>query len=754
MPNSAKAKHVKNGESSSVLVRDALLKTQRIVYDTAGPLVLRTVAERIANLARNAVVDSSLTGEGPGALRIAIGTPISQPGAWMYFRIDETGSGTMSASHDHWLYALSSLVARNWLTRGIRDFENGFQCKPSFTWMRNLSDFFVGSLRRARRFDKREFVRQLAEQGFSHLTINGLGVDRPFESGPPGDVYSWFYDYSPDIDQFVEGPLTREYYPADYLQANLNNLKHNALLARRCGLTPGLHMNSPRSMPDDVWNRFGFLRGARVDHPRESFRPRYTLAMAHPTVQAHYRELVKRIMAEVPELGFIHLWTNDSGAGFEFVSSLYAGRNGGPYLIREWKDDEEIARKAASNVLTYYRLIAEEARSVNPDFRLVCDLGPFFAERKFIVPELGNGIDAGEFAFFESKELEREQETLTQVGAMIHMKLDVSDNNVIGVPSPWLVYERLIHALKNGTQALLLGANPASLAPYDVNNEVVRCVQLRIRQTIEEIVEDVAERFVGTEHCQALINIWKLSDTAVRSFPAGVPMSTFGFPWFRLWVRPFVPNIDAIPETERSYYERFLLATFNNPARVDLNNDMMWNFLTAEEAGQKKSIFDEQVVPPLIRAIELCRDRLVSISSGVREHRVFNDLCDRLNVYRCFCTTMRNTMAWTEGVHGYLGEKANEMREQYRELARAMVESEIENVKNLLTIWNAGGAEVIPVSEVGESLHVYGENFGELLQKKIALMEQHKNDEPYIDPDYMWRMPLTFTKESKDELPC
>ncbi len=727
-----------------MLVRDALLRTRSVVYDVNGPMVLRTVVERMASTASNAVVDSLRVGDGSGVLRISIGTPVNHPCAWMYFQIDAAGSGTLSASHPHWLYALSTLATGDWLTCGIQEFEKGIRIEPAFPWLRNLSDFFVGSLRSARAFNKEEFVRQLAGQGFSHVTINGLGGDRPFESGPPGDVYSWFYDYSPDLDQFVEGPLTRGYYPSDYLQANLNNLKHNALLAQTYGLTPGLHINSPRSMPDEFWHRYGFLRGARVDHPRESFRPRYTLALAHPAVQAHYRALVKSIMAEVPELGFIHLWTNDSGAGFEFVSSLYAGRNGGPYLIREWKDDEEIARKAASNVMAYYRLITEEAKNVNPRFHLICDLGPFYDERKFIVPELGNGIDAGEFAHFEQKEMDREQEALARIGAMTHVKFDVSDNNVIGVPFPWIVYERLTGALKHGAQGLLLGANPVSLAPYDVNNEVVRYVQLRLKNSIEEIVEAVAQRLVGTAHCQALVSIWKLSDSAVRSFPAGVPMSSFGFPWFRLWVRPFVPNIDAIPEAERAYYERFLLATFNNPARVDLNNDMMWNFLSVDEAARKKSTFDEQVIPFVNSAIEKCTEQLVNVFAGSRERGVLKDLLDRLRVYRCFCTTMRNTMAWTEGVHGYIDAETEVNRERYRGMTRSMVESEIENANFLLTIWNEGGTEAIPISRSGETLHIYGENFGELLKKKIALMEHHKNDEPRIDPDYMWRMPSTF----------
>jgi len=169
-------------------------------------------------------------------------------------------------------------------------------------WLRNLSDFFVGSLRHARHFDRESYVEQLADQGFTHVTVNGLGVERPFEKGPPGDVYSWFYDYSPDLDQFVSSPLIDGIYPREYLSDNLAFLKANAALAVKHGLVPGLHINSPRSMPEQFWKRYPFLRGARVDHPRESFLPRYTLAMSHPAVQEHYRILVRRLLNEIPEL--------------------------------------------------------------------------------------------------------------------------------------------------------------------------------------------------------------------------------------------------------------------------------------------------------------------------------------------------------------------------------------------------------------------------------------------------------------------
>lgn len=609
-----------------------------------------------------------------------------------------------------------------------------------FLWMRNLSDYLVGSLRGARKFEPEDYMRQLAEQAFTHVTINGLGTDRPHETGPPGDVYFWFYDYSPDLDQFVDSSLIKGFYPREYLQKNLETLKRNAELARRFGLVPGLHINSPRSMPQEFWQKYPYLRGARIDHPRESFLPRYTLAMAHPVVQQHYRELMRNLLNEVPDIGFIHVWTNDSGAGFEFTSSLYAGRNGGPYLIREWKSDEEIERKAAENVLTYYRLLRDEGRAHNPEFRVICDLGPFYKERRTIVRGLGGGIDAGSFGYFEGPAWRDEERLLRAAGAWNHRKVDVADNNIPGFPFPGLVYDRLMDVLRRGDRWILTATTPRTIAPFDINAEVLKAIQQQGAVALGDILQDTAVRWAGLDRAERLVSYWKLADRAVRAYPSGIPYSTFGFPWFRLWVRPFVPNIDAIPEAERAYYERYLIATFNNPTRIDLNNDMMWNFLTVREAGAKKRTIDAKVLPPL-------RSILHSLQKDVEKvpGDVFEDLEVRIRAAHAFYTTMRNVTAWIEGVHGYLEAGSAREKERYREVVREMIDRELANAKDLLDLWRTSSVEFIPIAREGESLHIYGTNFGDLLAKKIALMERHRDDEPYIDAHYMWRMPPQTT---------
>jgi hypothetical protein len=70
-----------------------------------------------------------------------------------------------------------------------------------------------------------------------------------------------------------------------------------------------------------------------------------------------------------------------------------------------------------------------------------------------------------------------------------------------------------------------------------------------------------------------------------------------------------------------------------------------------------------------------------------------------------------------------------------------MVLQDKENTKELLELWETSPVEFMIVSEVGETTLIYGENFGDHLRRKLELIEGHENDEPYIDPNFQWRVP-------------
>ena len=181
---------------------------------------------------------------------------------------------------------------------------------------------------------------ELARIGCSHVVVNEMASRFAYERGPHGEIYYRFYDYLPDLDQYVESKPNAGTYPAEHLQPNLSRLQFMARTAAKYGLVPGFYAAHPRSVPESLLQRYP---------------------------------------------------SHDSGSGFEYTASLYPGRNVGPYVVREWRPAAEIAEKAARNVIRYWRGLRDAARQVRPDFVLIAGLKNIAEEQGPIL----DGIDAG-----------------------------------------------------------------------------------------------------------------------------------------------------------------------------------------------------------------------------------------------------------------------------------------------------------------------------------------------------------------------
>jgi len=772
-------------------IREALKKTKAIEYFTAGSAVNKTVAEFLkANLAVDSRVSACrqpATEESNGVLRISIATEgfLEHPSKrgilvptdreWIYFRIDEHGGGELCSSRPNYLYALACIVREDWADHDVEAFKNGKVLTVTFREERTLYDLFLTQhARTIQRFDREEHIRHLARLGFTSIEVNALASPVPIETGPKYEVYPRFYTYCPALDQFVESRLNRGTYPADYIQANLNRLKSNAALATKYGLTPGLLCFEPRSVPDHLLDRYPMLRGARVDHPMRSFKPRYNLSVAHPVVREHYAEMMVNLMNEVPELGFISIWSNDSGAGFEYTSSLYVGRNGGGYVIREWKSDTEIAEAAALNLVRFLRLLRDAGRKVNPDFRTMIRLEAFATERTYIDRELGDGVDV-EVGTLLSKgwDVPYKHPTYDDIpelgGTLYHYRFDKKEAEkirvyaskecrtwvahslgtflnfepLLGVPFPWLAYEKMRDMADVGVEYACQygGAVPSSKTPWNINQEVFRTFQFDRTRPIDTIVNEIATRWVGKDLAGSLVKAWQLTDNYIRTWPLPVMIYNTWSVWYRLWIRPIIPNIEAIPEREREYYEDYLLATPHNRTRVDFRWDVGFDLISKERAWQTLERIDGRGWGLLDEAIQLLDAAFNDLPDGDARRACFLDQRDRLRALRIWFRTQRNVTAWIAGVHGYLEASEDATREKCRSLLRDMVLQEKQNTKDLLELWETSPVEWMIVSDVGETTLIYGENFGDHLRRKLELIEGHENDEPYIDPDFQWRVP-------------
>jgi hypothetical protein len=767
-------------------LRQMLFQAKAIHYTSSKCKVERTVAEELRYvLSPNAALHVSPQLDAPaGTVRIAVIDEASQwkhihPGLdqqrnWMLARVKKGAGVELLVSSPHLLYGLICRVKDEWSSREVNEFADGKTLFTTFNHVRPLYDLFLTQhARTVRNFDREEYFKTMARLGFFHAEVNGLAFAVPIETGPKGEVYPRFYTYCPALDQFVASRLNEGIYADDYLQANLNNLKANAELAEKYGLTPGIVCFEPRSVPEALIQRYPMLRGARVDHPIRSFQPRYNLSIGHPVVREHYAEMLQNLMQEVPSLDYLSIWSNDSGAGFEYTNSLYVGRNGGGYVIREWKGDKEIAEAAAANLVRFLRVLRDAGRKINPKFRTLIRLEPFTAEHDYIWEQLEDGIDV-EVSSLQTKgwSLSYKHPKYAEVpeihGMNVYRKFDAkekplmqelrrrgaetdvvftpgilwSHEPLIGIPFPYLVHEKLVDmsAQEVKTVCALGGATPPSFAPYNINQELVRVFQIDRQLDLNAFLHQQAAAWAGENLAGDLVKVWRHVDEAFRCFPIPVWIYAAWSVWYRLFVRPIIPNIEAISEEDRAYYEKFLLAPPHNRCRVDFRYDVGFDLMEPARARSAVQHMDEELFPQIDTAIALV-DGMFALAKTDSAAACLTDQFDRLRALRCWFRTQRNVTAWIAGVHGYLESDDDKVKHDCRILLRQMVLDEIENTKALLDLWEIAATNWMIISEVGETTFIYYKNFGELLQRKIELMTGHENDEPYVDPNFQWRVP-------------
>jgi hypothetical protein len=644
-----------------------------------------------------------------------------------------------------------------------------------FSVEKSTFDLFLTQYARLiRDFDREIYIREYARLGFTHIEVNALAFTFPWEKGVPGEFYPDFYTYCPALDQFVSSRLNQGIYPQDYLANNLKRLKENARLAVKYGLVPGLLCFEPRSVPDAFFEKYPTLRGARVDHPFRSFKPRYNMSIAHPVVRKHYQELLVKLMKEVPQLGYMTIWSNDSGAGFEHTRSLYVGRNGGAYLIREWKEDDAIARTAASNIVRFFTLMRDAGTRVNPEFRVVTRLESFYGERDHLWPLLGDQVDVEGNSLlvrgWESNYSHPRYPDVPVLGSAYHNTLaddeqdamkELNSRNsasyfyhsfashtnhepLLGIPFPWLSYEKLqaFASLGVRTIAHVGGIQPPDKVPYAVNQEIFRLFQLDPSLDIEEAVKKVSLRYVGPDYADDLVRGWRSVEQAIRAF---LPLSIYthyGVVWQRLFVRPLVPDIESIPESERAYYESQMCTSIHNPNRIDLARDVLFELISKDYARMAFSRIDENVWAPMDSAVRLFEEKLAKTrdAGDIGARKVFVDQYFRARALKCLFATLRNTAVWIYAVHEYLDSDEADTRADCRKLLDEMMDRELKNCAELIEIWKQAPIEWMIVSGAEETPFIYAGNFPELVAKKMSLMEKYRGDEPAIDPDYMFHL--------------
>ena len=755
----------------------AALNIRSVTYPAAGQPVEQTAAEELARFAGVFATAATRPGKGVNvalAIRKWARIPgLPATGTWVWLRITDAGAGEIIASEPAYLFAAVRLLANGLTNVSRAKLERGLLIKAAFDLNRPISDAALTQYwRTARNFDPEQYIATLAESGFTHLEVNGLQAHMPFEDTVQSEYYPQFYTYSPGFNHFIDTPLTQGLWPVHYLEANLNNLVKLAGLGRKYGLKPGVCMFEPRTLPERFFTRYPTLRGARVDHPFRSRLPRYCLAQDHPVTKQHYRAAIQALLKNVPDLSYMSVWTNDSGAGFEHTGSLYVGRNGGPYMIREWRNHDKVAQAAGESIVRYLRNLQTAAAELNPDFDVILRIEPFKLEQDHIKAGMGNHVTwEAPSLLVRGYHLPYTHPRYPEMGGVassaLHPELDASEKVVlkdsrahgvdpllyysagtmanyeplIGLPYPRLLHRKLASMRETGLKRIsaLGGLANTTATPYWPNPAILAAGQFTPKLSVDEVLLATAQRFVGAKHAPSLVAAWDDFETAM-SWQPPVPLFTgFGFCWQRTFDRPYVPDIEAIPLKERAYYERHGCFQHNNPGINDLGKDVLFDLVTREYGAKAYAAFDKNVIPRLEKLLAKLTALVARTGSDATAHAVFTDLLDRARAYLAWCRSLRMVCAWCAHVYGYLESKTAADKKKHEQLLQAAIDLELANTADLIALLESGRTEVMITSAVGNNTFFYGEDLPKLLREKIRVMNKYRHHKPRIDKGILWR---------------
>ncbi|MFH1942185.1 MAG: hypothetical protein ABIL68_08765, partial [bacterium] len=342
---------------------------------------------------------------------------------------------------------------------------------------------------------------------------------------------------------------------------------------------------------------------------------------------------------------------------------------------------------------------------------------------------------------FDKKEI-AQASALKDKDALAHFYFSVGPYAMfaplLGIPYPRLTYQRLKMMRQNGVRHLAHsgGTCPPELVPFNVNHEIVRAFQFDPDMNIDKKIEARARAWAGDTFYKTLVQSWESTEEAVLAFPNTTPLySTIGFTWYRLWIRPLVPNIEAIPQDQRVYYEDFMCTTPHNPNNVDLSRDVLFQLTTPEKCRRDVERIDRHLWAPLERAIQLL-ERIEEEAQQLGKPNVIHDQLVRLRALHSWFMTQRNVAAWIACVHGYMKTNNASNKNRMKRLLKEAMQKEIKNSMNLLDLLKTD-IEFMATTDMGETPLIHGSNMAELLQKRIKIMREHMEDEPFIDPKYI-----------------
>jgi len=559
----------------------------------------------------------------------------------------------------------------------------------------------------------------------------------------PDNPYAKFASWGPSFDQFVSSKLNRDVYPEELLTRNRSALLKIVEIVKAHEIKPVLLIGEPRFQPERFFEKYPRLRGPRVDNPSASVVPFYAPCTDMPEVQEHYRELMSKMMKLIPDAAGMIFYSGDSGTGFCHSEGLYVGPHGPRFC-------EKIP--PAERMTSFLNLLLEQARAVNPDFRIFLFHYLAGKEREAILkntPKATSAITGGHFVFEDcyavykywmqieevgyARALTERKEAMKSKIAFLHsldktpvaecpLPVDAWIMPMRTIVCPFQALEILDHVNEMDTEEILFYgqfSDPA-LVPYEANRNALQMYIQRPGESKDAVVQALAEEWVTPAHAETLVAAWRLADQAYRERPIPEWGHSFGC-HSQVLPGPLVPDVFALTEDERAYYH-----SAGDVTKDGIPGEHFLNRMRQDEAYRTWMLrrYRTHAFPPLEEAEKRLADEAGLASGAAREC-----LESQRRQIGLFLRMLRTQCNWMEA--GRILAPGKGTPDIERSMAE-IVDDEICNTQSLMDLVDGY------VEELFEDSHgpVYNRNdtLIEALGERIIVMKAHRDDVP-LDKD-------------------
>jgi hypothetical protein len=604
----------------------------------------------------------------------------------------------------------------------------------------SFDDCSFGFSRAADDFDLSWHLLEVLRMGIENFEINRIHDDVPIQIRERSvwyDQYPWWHTYMPALDMFYESSLTRGTYSEKMLKENRKVLCDTADLVRKLGLKPIYTVFEPRAWPDRLFRKYPSLRGARVDHPAYSCEPEYAPDINHPLVLKHYRELVRQLMKDVPDLDLFDVWAQDSNAGFPWAQRLYAGPNG-PIGIRK--------KPVWSSVNRFLSALKDEISKFNKATRVHINISWVFSneEKEEIAAHIQDDIGISfDFSRFAGEENTREDEW-TMLQKYGHRDAQALRQGIgcnwkryaplMGFPFPGRTRDALHALFESGISNISMRGGIVSpvFVPYSINNEVIQAYkyaggQLNLNQLLRRCAKAWTK---NSEETDLLLKVWTLCDHfdalyAKSNVHGYTSMFVSSRTLFRKLVRPIVPDHSFLDHSETRYYMPHVFLTHaDDPSWHDIS---YFNFeQVSSDAAMIQAVehIDHELMPLLTQCLDVLNQ------AGCECSEVISDTHVRVLCFYLITQTERALLDTQVAIHEYMKTEDSDIKKRQLTRIRGNMMENIKTTKQFACLLKSTKYTLIPVTSGEETPFMFKAPLYHLLQKKIMVMENHMDDLP------------------------